>query len=195
MGEIWSTCIMAPLCGCRCSSASSNSMYSKFSTKAKGSAQPLCPTLHSGFKIVQKIKQNQIQLTKIRFSIILEKKFGQVPEKQGHLPPRKNAVWLRMKSATQETLIHIKNNICKTIGYKITVIQRVSFSTSLQVIDLMRHPKVSAYQISFFRQCTISYSMAKKCKFTSSIQDQNQKFSNKKNQLQHRFSLCVQSLR
>ena len=58
MGEIWSTCIMAPLCGCRCSSASSNSMYSKFSTKAKGSAQPLCPTLHSGFKIVYKIESN-----------------------------------------------------------------------------------------------------------------------------------------
>ena len=35
----------------------------------------------------------------------LREKFGQVPEKQGHLPPWKNVVWLRMKSATQETLI------------------------------------------------------------------------------------------
>ena len=57
MGEIWSTCIMAhTTVWLWMQQRLLYSMYSKFSTKAKGSAQPLCPTLHSGFKIVYKIK-------------------------------------------------------------------------------------------------------------------------------------------
>ena len=173
MGEIWSTCIMAhtPLCGCGCSSASSTLCTQNSPPRQKG-VPNLC------VQLCTVVSKSDFPLS--------QRKIWSGTRKTGPPPSLKKC----SMSCHSRNFNIKKNNICKTIGYKITVIQRVSFSTSLQVIDLTRHPKVSAYQISFFRQCTISYSMAKKCKFTFSIQDQNQKFLNKKKSI-----IALQSLR
>ena len=99
MGEIWSTCIMAPLCGCRCSAAAPPlTLCTQNSPPRQKGVPNLCVQLCTVVsKLFRKLNRIRYKLTKIWFSIILEKNLVRYQKNRATSLPEKMQYVLPLK--------------------------------------------------------------------------------------------------